>query len=436
MTLRARTVIAAIVLAALATVAGFAFIWWSITRPGGGPPGNPAVELAPYQSGVASPVALAFAPDGRVFYAERYTGSIRVIENGAVLPTPFYTLTNTATAGERGLLGLALDPAFPSNPWVYAYQTYNDAANGTIYNRIVRIEASGNAGLSHAVILPMRTLSGATNHNGGVIAFGPDGKLYALVGENADPSLSQDPMSLLGKVLRLNPDGSAPPDNPFYGNPNWDNRVYTYGHRNMFGLAFHPTTGRAYVTENGPTCNDEVNLLTPGRNYGWGPTETCATPPPPPDNTNRDGPSPVLPIDWWTPTIAPTNAAFYTGALLPQSRDHLIFGAYNDRRLRDLTLNPADGASVVNETVLATAPEGILDVEMGRDGYLWVTTPSTIYRLVAASTSAGAEPVPVLLSNSKTESSNERIWQNDIRGLRLVRQWVPTAGLEGYHGST
>jgi glucose/arabinose dehydrogenase len=145
------------------------------------------------------------------------------------LPTPFFTLTNTDTAGERGLLGLALDPGFPTSPWVYTYQTYDDAANGTVYNRIVRIRASGDVGISHSVILQMPPLTGGIVHNGGVIAFGPDGKLYAVVGENAQASLAQNPMSVFGKVLRMNPDGSPPSDNPFYGSFSWENLVYTYG---------------------------------------------------------------------------------------------------------------------------------------------------------------------------------------------------------------
>ncbi len=383
---RDRVVIAIVLAAVLATVAGLGLVWWWISQTGPGPgPGNPAVRLVPVQTGLAWPIALAFASDGRVFYAERNTGAIRIIENGAVLPTAFFTLPNTNTAGERGLLGLALDPGFPGSPYVYAYQTYDDAAAGTTYNRIVRIQASGNTGVSSSVILQMPPLSGATNHNGGVIAFGQDGRLWAVVGENANPSLAQNSMTPLGKVLRMDSDGNPAPDNPFYGSLSWENRVYTYGHRNMFGLAFHPVTGRAYVTENGPNCNDEVNALTAGSNYGWGPSQTCTSPPPPPANTNQDGPSPVMPIDWWTPTIAPTNAAFFTGSLLPQSRNHLMFGAYNDHRLRELTLTP-DGTAVVNETVLLTATEAILDVEMGRDGYLWVTTPTTIYRLEAVPT--------------------------------------------------
>ncbi len=381
---RDRVVIAIVLAAVLATVAGLGLVWWWTSQPGLGP-GNPAVRLVPVQTGLAWPIALGFASDGRVFYAERNTGAIRIIENGAVLPTAFFTLSNTNIAGERGLLGLALDPGFPATPWVYAYQTYNDVANGTTYNRIVRIQASGNTGVSSSVILQMPPLSGAVNHNGGVIAFGPDGKLYTVVGENANPSFSQSGMTVLGKVLRMNSDGSPPSDNPFFGSFSWDNLIYTYGHRNMFGLAWHPVTGRAYVTENGPGCNDEVNVLTAASNYGWGPSETCTSPPPPPANTNQDGPTPVMPIDWWTPTIAPTNAAFFTGSLLPQSRNHLMFGAYNDHRLRELTLT-SDGEAVINETVLLTASEPIIDVEMGRDGYLWITTPTTIYRLEATPT--------------------------------------------------
>src|SRR2546425_8186352 len=215
---RTRLILEAVVVAILAT---FAFVWYVFNRPGGGNPNNPSVQLTPVQTSLAWPIALAFASDGRVFFAERNTGSIRILEGGALLPTPFYTLTGTATAGERGLLGLALDPDFPSTPYVYAYQTYNDAANGTIYNRIVRLSANGNAGTFDSVILTMPPLSGATNHNGGVIAFGPDGKLWARVGGNADPPLAQNPMSLLGKVLRMTSDGSGASDNPFYSTGSW-----------------------------------------------------------------------------------------------------------------------------------------------------------------------------------------------------------------------
>src|SRR2546426_83503 len=345
------------------------------------PPVSAAGQIEVYKSGLNFPIALAFSSDGRIFFAEKDTGIIRIIylANRTLLPMPFYTLPNTQNAGERGLLGLALDPGFPATPYVYAYQTYDDLTNGTIYNRIVRILASGDTGISYTVILRMPPLSGATNHNGGVIAFGPDGKMYAVVGENANPSLSQDPMSPLGKVLRMYPNGSAPSDNPFYGNPAWYNLTYTYGHRNMFGLAFHPITGRVYVTENGPNCNDEVNLLTAGSNYGWGPTAACGSLPPPSD-TNRDGPNPVLPIWWWGTTICPTNAAIYRGPSFPTWQGDLFMGDCNTGRFHRLDLVPPNYDFVASDTILWTAPLAIIEVEAGPDGAIWLTTPTTIYR--------------------------------------------------------
>ncbi|MGI0148634.1 MAG: PQQ-dependent sugar dehydrogenase, partial [Thermoplasmata archaeon] len=216
-----------VAIAVLIALGGLTYIWLTAQRPGGGPPGSAEVVLAPVRTGLPWPIALAFSPDGRVFYAERLSGNIRILGNATTPTSTFYTLPNTSTSGERGLLGLALDPEFSTNPYVYAYQTYNDAVTGTIYNRIVRIVANGSTGVSHSVILRMPPLTGATNHNGGVIGFGPDRKLYAVVGENAIPALAQDPMSPMGKILRMERNGSAPTDNPFFGNANRHNLTYT-----------------------------------------------------------------------------------------------------------------------------------------------------------------------------------------------------------------
>jgi len=132
-----------------------------------------AATIDPYMLGLNWPIALGFASDGRIFFAERNTGAIRIIQDGSLLPSPFITLPNTDTAGERGLLGLALDPAFPVTPYVYAYQTYIDSMNSSTYNRIVRITASGNTGVSYTVILRMPPLSAATNHKKALRFGGP-----------------------------------------------------------------------------------------------------------------------------------------------------------------------------------------------------------------------------------------------------------------------
>ncbi|TLY38686.1 MAG: PKD domain-containing protein, partial [Nitrospirae bacterium] len=317
----------------------------------------------------------------------------------------FYTFANLATYHDQGLLGLALDPSFPSAPWVYAYYSYDDVANGTTSNRIVRIQATGNSGGSMDVLLD--GIPSGVWHIGGPIQFGPDGKLYAVIGDSYVWANAQNLTNVAGKVLRLNPDGSVPSDNPFVGNASANPYIYTYGHRNNFGIAFHPVTGAAYVTENGPECNDEVNLLIPGRNYGWGPSWTCVPPmPPPPLNTNRDGPNPVLPLVWYSPNIAPTNAIFYDGPDFAAWQGDFFFGTWNTRNVHRLHLAPPNYDSVVSDDVVLTLPSsasgGVVEVEQGLDGAIWLTDPDTIYRFydtlappVASFTVSSSTPLAV-----------------------------------------
>jgi PKD repeat protein len=203
--------------------------------------------------------------------------------------------------------------------------------------------------------------------------------------------------------LRMTRDGWAPPDNPFVDDPEWFNLTYTYGHRNMFGLAFHPFTDRAYVTENGPECNDEVSLLTEGENFGWGPNYTCSTPPPPPNNTNQDGPNPVLPIWWWGRTICPTNAAVYRGSLFPDWQGDLFMGDCNFGTLHRLRLAPPNYETVESDTPIWTSPNDIFDVEVGPDGAIWLTTWDAIYRFSDSTkwpvASFTANPNPVVVGD-------------------------------------
>jgi glucose/arabinose dehydrogenase len=228
-------------------------------------------------SGLSSPTAMQFAPDGRLFVCEQ-AGRLRVIKDGALLPTPFLTLS-VSSVGERGLLGVAFDPAFATNRFVYVYYTTSSAP---IHNRISRFTANGDVAVpgSEVVILELDNLSNATNHNGGALAFGPDGKLYAAVGENANGANAQSMNNLLGKILRLNKDGSIPSDNPFFGTANGRNRaIWALGLRNPFTFAFNPSGPEMFINDVGQNAWEEINDGERGANYGWPATEGKTTDP-------------------------------------------------------------------------------------------------------------------------------------------------------------
>lgn len=221
-------------------------------------------------SGISNPTVMAFAPDGRIFVAQQ-NGQLRIIKNGVLLATPFISLSVSST-GERGLLGIAFDPAFNTNHFIYLYYTLASGAN----NRISRFTANGDVALagSESVVLNLDPLSSATNHNGGTLAFGPDGKLYVGVGENANGANAQNLDTYLGKVLRINPDGSVPAGNPYTTGSEQRKRVWAYGMRNPYTLTFQPGTGRLFVNDVGQNTWEEINDATTlpatgARNYGW-----------------------------------------------------------------------------------------------------------------------------------------------------------------------
>jgi glucose/arabinose dehydrogenase len=237
------------------------------------PPGFTETLVA---GGLRVPTAMAFAPDGRLFVCEQ-GGTLRVIKNGALLATPFVSLSVSA-AGERGLLGIAFDPDFAANQYVYVYYT---ATTPNIHNRVSRFTASGDVALpgSEVVLVDLEPL-GATNHNGGAIHFGKDGKLYVAVGENAVPSNAQTLDNRLGKILRLNADGSIPADNPFVETAVGPNRaIWALGLRNPFTFAFQPLSGAMFINDVGQSAWEEINQGVAGANYGWPDTEGETTDP-------------------------------------------------------------------------------------------------------------------------------------------------------------
>ncbi|HEV7797204.1 MAG TPA: PQQ-dependent sugar dehydrogenase, partial [Pyrinomonadaceae bacterium] len=225
-----------------------------------------------FTSGLTNPTAMAFAPDGRLFVCQQ-GGQLRVVKNGSLLPTPFVSLTVDSN-GERGLLGVAFDPNFATNNFVYVYYTSPTPA---VHNRLSRFTANGDvaAAGSEVAIFDLNNLSSATNHNGGAIHFGPDGLLYIAVGENANAANSQSVGNLLGKILRINSDGTIPSTNPtaflgIAGSPSGNNRaIWSVGLRNPYTFTFQPGSGRMFINDVGQNTWEEINDGIAGSNYGW-----------------------------------------------------------------------------------------------------------------------------------------------------------------------
>jgi aldose sugar dehydrogenase len=325
-------------------------------------------------SNLAFPDGFTFFPDGRLLFGERFTGKIKIYDPSKHVTTTFFTVPNLTTSGEQGLLGLAVHPDYPATPSVYAFASR--LLGGKPYNQVLRITDSNGTGTDMTVIA---SIPSALNnpHDGGRILFGPDGKLYAVVGEGGVPANAQSLGTDQGKVLRMDDDGSVPSDNPFPGK-----LIFTFGMRNSYGFAFDPRTSLLWETENGPECNDEINIEKSGENHAWGPNETCSGTAP--KDTNQDGPLPrVLPLQWYTPTIAPTGMAFCTRCGLPGGDGKMYFGAYNTGALRRVGLT-SDRLGISSVAVVYTHSEGILSVEQGPDGALYFSDSHHIYKLIAA----------------------------------------------------
>ncbi len=286
-----------------------------------------------------TPVKVVIAPDGRIFYTEKESGMLRVAIDGQILPEPVYTAT-VGISGEQGLIGLALDPDFAINQQIWISHTMPARANNDIKeNRIVRLTLDGNVATEAEIAYQVDNSKGDGTHNLNNMLFGPDGMLYVTVGDDAQPHLAPNLSDPRGKILRFKPTIplTAPEDNPFYDGdgPNVDS-IYAYGLRNSFGITIDPLSEefRILATENGPECDDEVNLILPGHNYGWKNHYEC-------DDPERYSPehNTIPPMLTWEGTSSPTGIMVYTGTQFPQFYGDVFFCSYVDGLMHHLELN-------------------------------------------------------------------------------------------------
>jgi glucose/arabinose dehydrogenase len=323
-------------------------------------------KVQTYRSGLDFPIDMAWVKGTRkVFVTEKNTGRIRVLIGKRLLDRPCTTLP-VANGGEQGALGIALHPNFNSNNYLYVMYTNSSPE----VMKVTRFTVRKNRCRNSKKILS-GVPAGGGYHNGGQIEFIGD-KLFVSTGENHDASLAQNRNNRSGKVLRLNDDGSVPSDNPF-SSPGDPNPVWSYGHRNPFGLAANPRTGKLYESENGPSCDDEVNLIEKGNNYGWGANYD-------PDNcgTAGVGNNPTPPLKRWTPTIVPTDLWWYFGKMKSLSGD-LYMGDY-DGHLHRFVLNDA-GTEITSDRIIYTGG-GVVDVSEGPGGWLYFIEGDSLKRIV------------------------------------------------------
>ena len=361
---------------------------------------DPALQLREVVSGLNQPTAMAFIGKGDILVLQKGDGRVRRVINGVLQPDPVLDVA-VDSSSERGLLGIAIHPNFPTSAFVYLYYTESSTGSDTsgspvpVGNRVYRYTWNGSTLVGPQLILDLPVTPGP-NHDGGTMIFGPDGKLYVVIGElnrngqlqNFSGAAAPDDT---GVIFRINDDGSAPSDNPFFNQGGNLAKYFAYGIRNSFGLAFDSVTGKLWDTENGPANYDEINLVDPGFNSGWmrimGPSSRDAQGTS--DLVIFSGSHYADPKFSWFSTVAPTAIVFTNAATLGVDyQDSVVIGDINNGNLyrfrlnlaRDgfLFTNPnlgdlvADNNTELQEVILGTGFSGITDLKIGPDGLLYV----------------------------------------------------------------
>jgi aldose sugar dehydrogenase len=321
---------------------------------------NTQFKIEKVVGGLEVPWSIVWAPDGRMIFTER-PGRVRMVENGTLKSDPLFVVTDLEKSGESGLMSVALHPQFSSNRFLYLSYAYSSEG---VRVRVVRFRETPEGLVDRKVII--ENLPAAQYHAGCRIRFGPDGKLYITTGDATRRALAQRLDSLAGKTLRLNDDGTVPPDNPFVGQQNARAEIWSLGHRNAQGMDWQPGSNLMFQTEHGPSRfdgpdgGDEVNIVEKGKNYGW-PTIH--------HQESRAGlESPLLE---YTPACAPASGMFYRGSVFPQFKGNFFFGCLRGERLIRVML---DGRRVVRQDDIVTDYGRIRDVAEGPDGNLYFST--------------------------------------------------------------
>ena len=341
-----------------------------------GLPEGTVVEI--YKSDLDFPVDMIRVPGSRkIFFTEKMTGKIRVLRGRRLLRRPCANL-RVYNDRERGAAGITLDPDYIENRYLYVY--FQSRAHDD--NRVVRFTVAGNLCTERTVII--EGIEQAPIHNGGQLEF-LDGYLFVSTGDAEAPASAQDTTGLSGKILRIYPDGSIPEDNPFPEEPLLPrNPVWSYGHRNPYGLAVRPETSQLFESENGPTCDDEVNFIQKGANYGWGIGDTGQEDYPR-TYCDADAPQPTEPLwDWGEgkeDTIAPTDMVWYRGPV-DAADDRLLMGDFKGGDLHAFRINREGEAR--RQKILYDGARPIFDVARGPGGWVYLLRPNAILRIVEA----------------------------------------------------
>lgn len=329
--------------------------------------------------GLEHPWSLAFLPDGRMLVSER-VGRLRLIEaDGRLVEEPIAGLPQAFIAAQAGLMDVALDPDYPDNRWLYLSYAHGDVeANNT---RLIRARLVGDELRDVEVLFTAQPLKAGAAHYGGRISFLADKTLVLTLGDGFDwREQAQNPGNHLGKIVRLNRDGSVPPDNPLLALQGAAPEVYSLGHRNVQGIFFDAETDRLYSHEHGPRGGDELNLIQAGQNYGW-PLATFGV-----DYTGArvspytELPGLVAPLLHWTPSVAPSSLTLYRGSLFPDWQGDLFAATLAERSVRRIRVR--DGMLAGEEVLFEELGERIRDVRSGPDGALYLLTDNAEGRLL------------------------------------------------------